>query len=90
MWLQAHIGVDLTLEALVLQYQLGNTNVEQFQLQLSGGGFANFVVNPNNLIVNADTNASFTGSGEFNSVVLNWGATGPLQLSNANDVRSAL
>ena len=48
-----------------------NTSTGNFQLQLSGAGIANVTLKPSTqLSVNADTNASFVGVGDYDQVVL--------------------
>lgn len=39
------------------------------------------------LVINADTNASFVGSGKFSDVVLNWASSGASIVSQATQVR---
>lgn len=72
-----------------MQYGLGSSYPKDFQLQLSGTGTANMVLNPGNLVVNADTNGSFIGGGLFDQVLLNWNSKSAASLSNANNVRHA-
>ena len=40
------------------------------------------------LVVNADTNASFVGSGNYSSLALNWGSSGAAIVSQATQVKS--
>ena len=74
------------LFCVLLQYQL-NTTLPKYQLQLSGAGYANMNNTAESLVINADTNASFVGSGKFSDVVLNWASSGASIVSQASQVR---
>ena len=64
-----------------------NTTLPKYQLQLSGAGYANMNNTAESLVINADTNASFVGSGKFSNVVLNWASSGASIVSQASQVR---
>ena len=72
---------------ILLQFGLTNAP-KNFQMQLSGTGTANMLLNPANLVVSATANGSFIGGGLFDQVVLNWASTSAVSLTNANNVRS--
>ncbi len=70
-----------------MQYQLGNTTLPKYQLQLSGAGYVNMNNTAGSLVINADTNASFVGTGDFDSLAVNWGSSGAAIVSQAAQVR---
>lgn len=69
-----------------LNFNNTKSNVASMQLQLSGTGTATVALNPSILTINADTNGSFFGTGQFNEVVMDWASTQAATVSNSNNV----